>query len=155
MTTLNLVASILAIIASICSIYITNNLRQKIEIKLKQYDAMSSMYDEIISITFKFEYYADELVLKYQLSDMAGLESKISPEEQREINNLRTQINILLSKMFILLPDVNYKRIREIIIPNQRYTIKDLREEFLVTIRKSLHPQTKFSNKEDIRYILK
>ncbi len=146
MTSINILVAILAIVASIVSIY----LNYKVNVKLSQYNTINEIQRETAEVSHKLKILADELVTKYGLDKV---NKRDIPEEDRQrINEITSNINLLLKKMFITMPDEQYDLIKTSIDTEKPMQLQDLEENLLKAMRSTQIPDTK-EDKKDIRYI--
>ena len=151
---LNLVVSIVAIVASIgVSIYVAK-IGYQVNVQLNQYGSMSQIQNDLIKGMYDEENYSGTLIAKYKIKEgeETNLLTYISPEEKEKINDYITQDNYLLARMFIIVSDEKWQVIADTIKPRS-ITHRDLRETLLVALRQTQYPKTKFTNREDIRLI--
>lgn len=150
---LTLIISVLAIIASLVSIFINTYLKHNIDTKLVQYNLTNEEQSNAIKGLFELELYLDELLAKYD-TDATTLLQKITPDEKLKINTYISRINLALTKLFIITPDEKYKHI-DTEWPLGAQELKNLREKISILLRTSQFPDTEYNEAKNIKLIYK
>jgi hypothetical protein len=151
--TITLLLSLLAILASIISIFINASLKHDVDVKLTQYNLTNEEQNRILKNLFDLEDYWEELLAKYTVQPEQLL-AKISPEEKLKTNKFISEINFGLSKVFIVMPDDKYITI-DTNWKLESNTLNKMRSSITILMRQTQHPKTRFGKKEDIKLIHK
>lgn len=150
---MSLVASTLAIIASVGSVWMNANLSENIERKLTQYGLTAEEQDNILKNLFDLEDFLDGLITRYDV-EANELINKITPDEKLKINSFISEVNLSLSKIFIFMPDEEYNIIASD-WPLDPDKLSDIRNQITILMRKTQYPDTEFNQIENIKIIYK
>lgn len=150
---LTLLVAIVSILASIASVWINVNLSEKVERKMTQYGLTAQEQDSILKSLFKLEEFLDELIARYGV-EPDQLIDKITSDEKLKVNSFISEVNLSLSKIFIFMPDEEYRMIETDwpLVPDKLST---LRNQITILMRKTQYPDTKFDQIENIKIIYK
>ena len=141
------VLSFIAIIASSYSVYSNYRMNEK----LSRYNAVNSIYDEAAKVIHEFVEYTDELVDKYKSFD-----PEVFPKNEKiKMNEIISKINLLIKKLYILMPDEHYDLIKKTISAEERFKLGTLESNFLDAMRRTQFPRTKEVVESDLKHLKK
>lgn len=150
---ITLVISLLAIVSSILSIFINVHLKKNVDVKLTQYYLTNEEQNRILRNLFELEDFLDELIAQYSV-EANELPNKMTPGEKIKANKFISEINLGLSKMYIVMGDKKYKTFANNWSPATR-KLSEIRHDLTILMRKTQHPGTEFDQIGDIKLIYK
>jgi hypothetical protein len=106
---LNLLVSVIAIVASLYAIY----LGHKVSVQLSQYDSMNKLQTDLVKNMYDEEDYLDVLIKSHNIKEGQenALKNLMSAEEKQKLNDYIARDNYLLGLLFVIMPDKSYQAI--------------------------------------------
>lgn len=150
---ITLVLSLLAILSSVLSIFINADLKERVDVRFTQYNLTNEEQNKILKNLFELEDFLDELIARYGV-EANDLSKKITMEEKLQVNKFLSEVNLGLSKVYIVMDDKKYKMIADS-WPLEPKKLSELRNHLTILMRKTQYPETSFDKVEDIKIIYK
>lgn len=140
----------LVIISWVAIPWITESRRKEAEIGIWQHTAMSGAHRNIATAINGLHAYTAKLASCYNC-EIKDVLSKMSEEEINEANRFMEQMNIELAIMYMIMPNDDYKEIRDTVELKQSINLITYHKNLLVAMRKSQIPDATHVTHGDIR----
>jgi len=119
------------------------------QFELSKYKLMTELQCRTAELFDEAVYSAEMLIAKYGV--VAVQEANIPSDEMETFNSTLKDINIQLSKLYLIMPDKFYANIIPAVSGISK--LKELKRKVLIEMRKSQFPETSYIKEDDIRFL--
>ena len=124
------------------------SVKAELQLRLSRQEETLQLHKEFCDTFHQCRLTLDELAAKYGGPD--NIASHATPEELKRVNTYLEELNTLLARLFLVLPDDDWRRVQSA-IPLEKLSYNDFMYACIDALRRNAYPDTKLNAKDDIR----
>lgn len=126
------------------------SVKNELRMQLSRHQDMLKLEQEVCETFHDFRLQADELAAEYGVDNMR---ERATVQQRKEMNECIAKLNTLLARLFIILPDDEWKRVRDAIPIDKQQTLDECMYASIDAMRRNAFPDTTLNAENDIRRI--